>query len=108
MRLGSVLLDGRPVLVALVGEELLNLSAVTERFYDVSEVLTAPDGLDVVAELLSAERGTLIKESDVIWRPLTPRPGKVICLGLTMRITPRRARTIVRTTRCSSLDSRRA
>jgi 2-keto-4-pentenoate hydratase/2-oxohepta-3-ene-1,7-dioic acid hydratase in catechol pathway len=82
MRLGSVLLDGRPVLIALVDENWLNLSAVTERFHDVSEVLAAPDGLDVVAQLLSAERGTLIKESDVIWRPLTPRPGKVICLGL--------------------------
>jgi 2-keto-4-pentenoate hydratase/2-oxohepta-3-ene-1,7-dioic acid hydratase in catechol pathway len=82
MRLGSALFNGQPVLVALAGEDWLNLSVVTERFHDVSEVLAAPDGLDIVAELLSSERGILVNESDLIWRPLTPRPGKVICLGL--------------------------
>jgi len=82
MRLGSALFNGQPVLVALAGEDWLNLSIVTERFHDVSEVLAAPDGLDIVAELLSSERGILVNESDLIWRPLTPRPGKVICLGL--------------------------
>ena len=82
MRLGSALFNGQPVLVALVDEDWLNLSVVSERFHDVSEVLAAPDGLDVVAELLSSERGALIKESDLVWRPLAPRPGKVICLGL--------------------------
>jgi 2-keto-4-pentenoate hydratase/2-oxohepta-3-ene-1,7-dioic acid hydratase in catechol pathway len=82
MRLGSALFNGQPVLVALAGEDWLNLSVVTERFHDVSEVLAAPDGLDIVAELLSSERGTLVNESDLIWRPLAPRPGKVICLGL--------------------------
>ena len=82
MRLGSALFNGQPVLVALAGEDWFNLSVVTERFHDVSEVLAAPDGLDIVAELLSSERGILVNESDLIWRPLTPRPGKVICLGL--------------------------
>lgn len=82
MRLGSALFNGQPVLVALVDEDWFNLSVVSERFQDVSEVLAAPDGLDVVAELLSSERGALIKESDLVWRPLAPRPGKVICLGL--------------------------
>jgi 2-keto-4-pentenoate hydratase/2-oxohepta-3-ene-1,7-dioic acid hydratase in catechol pathway len=82
MRLGSALFNGQPVLVARAGEDWLNLSVVTERFHDVSEVLAAPDGLDIVAELLSSERGILVNESDLIWRPLTPRPGKVICLGL--------------------------
>ncbi len=82
MRLGSALFNGQPVLVALVDEDWFNLSVVSERFHDVSEVLAAPDGLDVVAELLSSERGALIKESDLVWRPLAPRPGKVICLGL--------------------------
>jgi acylpyruvate hydrolase len=82
MRLGSALFNGQPVLVALAGEDWLNLSVVTERFHDVSEVLAAPDGLDIVAELLSSERGTLVNESDLIWRPLAPHPGKVICLGL--------------------------
>jgi 2-keto-4-pentenoate hydratase/2-oxohepta-3-ene-1,7-dioic acid hydratase in catechol pathway len=82
MRLGSALFNGQPVLVALAGEDWFNLSVVTEGFHDVSEVLAAPDGLDIVAELLSSERGILVNESDLIWRPLTPRPGKVICLGL--------------------------
>ena len=82
MRLGSARFNGQPVLVALVDEEWLNLSVVSQRFHDVSEVLAAPDGLDVVAEQLSSERGAIVKESDLVWRPLAPRPGKVICLGL--------------------------
>jgi 2-keto-4-pentenoate hydratase/2-oxohepta-3-ene-1,7-dioic acid hydratase in catechol pathway len=82
MRLGSALFNGQPVLVALVGGEWLNLSIVSESFRDVGEVLAAPDGLDIVAELLSSERGAIVKESDLVWRPLAPRPGKVICLGL--------------------------
>ena len=43
MRPGSALFNGQPVLVALAGEDCLNLSVVIERFHDVSEVLAAPD-----------------------------------------------------------------
>lgn len=82
MRLGSALFDGQPVLVALVAEGLLNLSAASNGFHDVSDVLALEGGLESVNRQVSLEEGTLLQESDVTWRPLTPHPGKILCLGL--------------------------
>jgi hypothetical protein len=51
MRLGSAIFNGKPVLVALVDEDWLNPSVVSELFHDVV------DELKTKAGTASAEKG---------------------------------------------------
>ncbi len=76
MRLASVFYEGRPVVVAARGDD---------------HVLVADDaelgaGTDFTALTQAAQEATTILPSDELtWRPVVPRPERIICLGLNYR-----------------------
>ncbi len=76
MRFASVLHDGRPHAVAIEGQMAIPLT-------DIAEL-----GVQTPNELLrdpSLDRGAAFALSEATVRPLIPRPGKVICVGLNYR-----------------------
>lgn len=81
MRLASLSVDGRPVVALRRGSELLNLSAADPSLgTDLGALLASrPDWRDAVA---AAARSAAVIEGEVVHRPLVPRPGKLLCLGL--------------------------
>ena len=73
MRFASVLSDGQPLAVAIDDDRAIPLRGVAE--------LGAETPLDVLRDPPLDEDGALALEQ-VSYRPLIPRPGKVICVGL--------------------------
>jgi 2-keto-4-pentenoate hydratase/2-oxohepta-3-ene-1,7-dioic acid hydratase in catechol pathway len=81
MRLASLFVDGRPVLALRRGDTLLDLSAADPSLgTDLGALLAArSDWRDAVA---AAARTAVPVTGSVEHRPLVPRPGKLLCLGL--------------------------
>ena len=75
-RFASVLIDGAPHAVLLEGDVAVPLRGVAELGADTpSSVLAAPD----------LDRAAAVPVADVVFRPVVPAPGKVICVGLNYR-----------------------
>ncbi len=73
MRLASVFHEGRPVIVAVRGDDHVLVA-------DNDEL--GPH-TDFPALLASAERADVVLDAaELQWRPIVPRPERVICLGL--------------------------
>lgn len=80
MRLSSLFVDDQPVLAGRRDGVLVDLSGHDARVgSDVGSMLALPDGLERVRRALP-EAPPIV--GDVRHRPLVPRPGKVLCLGL--------------------------
>ncbi len=76
MRFASVLHDGQPHAVAIEGQTAIPLTDIAELgVHTPSELLRDPP----------LDRGAAFALSDATVRPLIPRPGKVICVGLNYR-----------------------
>ena len=73
MRFASILHDGRPLAVAIEGDHAIPLTGVTE--------LGAATPLSLLRDP-PLDRNGAIPIADVKRRPVIPRPGKVICVGL--------------------------
>ena len=73
MRFASVMHDGQPHAVAIDGATAIPLTDIAELGTDTpNEVLRDPP----------LNRSAAFALSDATLRPLVPRPGKVICVGL--------------------------
>lgn len=80
MRIASVFVDGRPVLVGLRDGSLIDLTAMEPRLgTNVGALVAQSDGVERAAGLLEAGRPVT---GEVVYRPVVPRPGKLLCLGL--------------------------
>src|SRR4029077_13593127 len=73
MRFASVLHDGRPHAVAIDDTTAIPLSGIAELGADTPNELLRDAPLD---------RGAAFALSEATFRPVIPRPGKVICVGL--------------------------
>jgi acylpyruvate hydrolase len=73
MRFASVTVDERPLAVMIEGDRAVPLRGVTELGRDTPSSLLREPPLD---------RDASLDVADVHFRPLVPRPGKVICIGL--------------------------
>jgi acylpyruvate hydrolase len=76
MRFASVLHDGRPHAVAIEGQTAIPLTDIAELGVQTPNELLRDPPLD---------RGAAFALSEATVRPLIPRPGKVICVGLNYR-----------------------
>ncbi|MFZ1993863.1 MAG: fumarylacetoacetate hydrolase family protein [Solirubrobacteraceae bacterium] len=76
MRFASVLYDGLPHAVAIDGETAVPLTNIAELGVHTSQELLRDPPLD---------RGAAFALSQATVRPLIPRPGKIICVGLNYR-----------------------
>lgn len=80
MRLSSLFVDDLPVLAGRRDGVLVDLTAHDPHMgSDVGAMLARPDGIERVLRALP-EAPPIV--GDVRYRPLVPRPGKVLCLGL--------------------------
>lgn len=73
MKLATIRLEGRTAAVRVEGDSLIDLGLP-----DVGALLASPGGLDTAART----DGAVLSAADVVFAPLVPRPGKVICVGL--------------------------
>ena len=73
MKLATIRLDGRTTAVRVEGDALVDLGLP-----DVGAVLASPGGLETAARTAGARSSA----AGVVFAPLVPRPGKVICVGL--------------------------
>ena len=73
MRFASVRHDGAPLAVAIEGDRAIPLTGVTELGRDTPLSLLTDPPLD---------RGASLDAAELERRPVVPRPGKVICVGL--------------------------
>ena len=73
MRFASVLHDGQPHAVAIDGTTAIPLTDIAELGADTPNELLGDPPLD---------RGAAFALSEATFRPVIPRPGKVICVGL--------------------------
>lgn len=73
MRFASVLYDGAPLAVAIEGDRAVPLKEISELGPHTPQSLLRDPPL---------ERESAIPIEDVYRRPVVPRPGKVICVGL--------------------------
>lgn len=83
MRLSSLLVDGRPVLALRQGDRLLDLSATDPTLgTDVGALLTGPPDWQARAAAAAQQAQPVPAGAAVRYRPVVPRPGKVLCIGL--------------------------
>jgi acylpyruvate hydrolase len=73
MRFASVLHDGTPLAVAIDGDQAIPLRGVSELGADTPSSLLRDPPLD---------RDAALPVAGLLRRPVIPRPGKVICVGL--------------------------
>jgi len=73
VKLATIRLDGRTTAVRVEGDALVDLGLP-----DVGAVLASPGGLETAARTAGARSSA----AGVVFAPLVPRPGKVICVGL--------------------------
>jgi acylpyruvate hydrolase len=73
MRFASVLHDGQPHAVAIEGETAIPLADIAELGAETPSDLLRDPALD---------RSAAFPLSDATLRPVVPRPGKIICVGL--------------------------
>ena len=73
MKLATIRIDGRTTAVRVEGDALVDLGLP-----DVGAVLASPGGLETAARTAGARSSA----AGVVFAPLVPRPGKVICVGL--------------------------
>ncbi|MDT0574381.1 fumarylacetoacetate hydrolase family protein [Streptomyces sp. DSM 3412] len=73
MKLATIRREDRTAAVRVEGDSLIDLGLP-----DVGAVLASPGGLDTAART----DGAVLSAADVVFAPLVPRPGKVICVGL--------------------------
>jgi acylpyruvate hydrolase len=73
MRFASILHDGNPLAVAIEGDRAIPLRGVTELGVNTPLSLLKDPPLD---------RDASIPTQDIQRRPVVPRPGKIICVGL--------------------------
>lgn len=92
MRLASLLVDGRPTLAARIGDDYHDLTAVDPGLGgDVGQLLAAgPEWRARAAK--AAETAPRIAPTAIRFRPVVPRPGKLLCLGLNDSAHAREAR----------------
>jgi acylpyruvate hydrolase len=84
MRFASIERDGKPLVVARIEDRLISLTdALPERPTDVSELLKIDGYLVKAAEAVSTSgSGVTLPNGSYSYRPVVPRPGKIVCLGL--------------------------
>jgi len=73
VKLATIRIDGRTTAVRVEGDALVDLGLP-----DVGAVLASPGGLETAARTAGARSSA----AGVVFAPLVPRPGKVICVGL--------------------------
>ena len=85
MRLATILSDGKPVLAAYRGQELIDLAKAGPGLpADMLAVLLGGEAARAaIAKALDAAPAAAVLDPErTTFLPVVPRPGKIICVGL--------------------------
>lgn len=81
MRLITFIHDGREQIGVRQGEQVIPVGSLGANFPDSVRQLLVDGQLDDLRSKTSSFEGTGIALADIEYRPLIPRPGKIICIG---------------------------
>lgn len=81
MRLITFLHDGREQIGVRKGDRVISVASLSPEFRSNIVSLLRHEQLDELATQLQAFDGTGIPLVDIEYRPVLPRPGKIICIG---------------------------